>query len=317
MFERMKVKEKHFLTYDEQVDFLKNKKHLTINDEDSAKYILFRTGYFSLINGYKEMFKDCAVNQFRSGTEFEDIYRLYRFDRDLRSIFIKYILIAERNIKSSLSYHFCAVYGDRQDEYLCPSHYDNTGKKIAIIRNMLRIMSGQLRYDSDYKYIRHYMEKYGYVPLWVLMNVLTLGQLSKIYICQKGRIQIKICEDFGTIKVNEMGKMLAIMTKFRNVCAHSDRLFDFRTKDALPDLNIHDRLLIPKEQGRYQYGKNDLFAQVIILKLLLAQDEFRHFLCNLKGAFRKYPVGTDVFNKMGFPENWERIGRIKKFVKTN
>ena len=26
--------------------------------------------------------------------------------------------------------------------------------------------------------------------------------------------------------------MLAVMTKFRNVCAHSDRLFDFRTKDA-------------------------------------------------------------------------------------
>ena len=34
--------------------------------------------------------------------------------------------------------------------------------------------------------------------------------------------------------------MLAVMTKFRNVCAHSDRLFDFRTKDALCDMKIHE-----------------------------------------------------------------------------
>ena len=49
--------------------------------------------------------------------------------------------------------------------------------------------------------------------------------------------------------------MLAVMTKFRNVCAHSDRLFDFRTKDALCDMKIHERLFLPREQGRYVYGK--------------------------------------------------------------
>ena len=49
--------------------------------------------------------------------------------------------------------------------------------------------------------------------------------------------------------------MLAVMTKFRNVCAHNDRLFDFRTKDALCDMKIHERLFLPREQGRYVYGK--------------------------------------------------------------
>ena len=45
------------------------------------------------------------------------------------------------------------------------------------------------------------------------MNVLTMGQLSKIYASQKGRIQIRVCQDFGPLKVLEMGKMLAVMTK--------------------------------------------------------------------------------------------------------
>ena len=276
------MRKKGFLTYDEQIVFLKEKKNLEIQDEEYAKKILFKTGYFPLINGYKETYKNPITSQFQDGITFEDIYELYQFDNDLRSIFIKYILMLERNIKSSLSYHFCLTYGDMQDDYLDINHYDYSGKKKIVLQNMLKIIKGQLRNDSDYVYIRHYMKKYNYVPLWVLFNVLTIGQLSKIYSCQKGRVQIQVCQDFGSIKINEMIKMLAVMTKFRNVCAHNDRLFDFRTKDALCDMKIYERLSIPRKSRRYVYGKNDLFAQVIILKLLLPEDEFKTLFHELK-----------------------------------
>ena len=311
------MKKKKFLTYDEQIEFLRENKHLTIEDVGYAKKILFKTGYFALINGYKEIFKNPDTNQFRAGTSFEDLYKLYCFDNELRSVFIKYILIVERNIKSSLSYHFCDTYGDSQEDYLNIQNYDYTGKKKEVIQTMLKIMSGQIRKDSDYEYIRHYMKNYHNIPLWALLNVLTIGQLSKIYACQRGRVKIKVVQDFGSIKVNEMEKMLMVMTKFRNVCAHSDRLFDFRTRDAVFDMNIHQRLHIPKAQGRYVYGKNDLFAQVIILKLLLMEEDFREFYRELKDCFRKYPVNQEILDKMGFPENWEKIARIRKFLKTS
>ena len=310
------MKKKQFLTYDEQISFLEEKTGLMIPDKEYARKILLKIGYFPLINGYKEIFKESISDQFQNGITFEDIYELYSFDNDLRSIFLKYILMAERNIKSSLSYHFCKEYGDQQSDYLDVNNYDYTGKKKNIINKMIKIMSGQLRYDSDYVYIRHYMTTYQYVPLWVLMNVLTIGQLSKIYVSQKGRIQIKVCKDFGPLKVNEMGKILAVMTKFRNVCAHNDRLFDFRTKDALLDRNIYDRLGIPKDKGRYKYGKNDLYAQVIILKLLLVDEDFRIFFHDLKACFKKHPIYKEILVKMGFPENWEQIGRIRKYTKS-
>lgn len=307
---------KQFLTYDEQITFLEEKKGLIIHDKEYAKRILLKIGYFPLINGYKEIFKESRSKRFQKGTTFEDIYELYSFDNDLRNIFLKYILIAERNIKSSLAYHFCKEYGDLQSDYLNIKNYDYTGKKKNIINKMIKIMSGQLRYDSDYTYIRHYMNKYQYVPLWALMNILTIGQLSKIYASQKGRIQIRICQDFGPLKVNEFGKMLTVMTKFRNVCAHNDRLFNFRTKNALLDRNIYDRLQIPKEKGRYKYGKNDLYAQVIILKLLLADDDFSLFYHDLKVCFKNYPIHKKILEKMGFPENWEQIVGIEKYTKS-
>ena len=311
-----KLDKKQFLTYDEQITFLEEKKGLIIPDKEYARKILLKIGYFPLINGYKEVFKESNNDQFKRGTTFEDIYELYSFDNDLRNIFLKYILVAERNIKSSLSYHFCKEYGDLQSDYLDVNNYDYTGKKKSVINKMVKIMSGQLRYDSDYVYIRHYMTVYQYVPLWVLMNVLTIGQLSKIYASQKGRIQIKVCQDFGPLKINELGKMLAVMTKFRNVCAHNDRLFDFRTKDALLDRNIYERLQITKEKGRYKYGKNDLYAQVIILKLFLSDEDFRIFFHDLKRCFKKHPIHKEILEKMGFPENWKRIGRIKKYTKS-
>ena len=145
--------EKRFLTYDEQITFLEKEKGLIISNKEYAKKILLKIGYFPLINGYKEIFKEPINNQFQKGTSFEDIYELYDFDNDLRNIFIKYILLAERNIKSSLSYHFCKEYGDLQSDYLNVNNYDYTGKKKSVIDKMVKIMSGQLRYDSDYIYM--------------------------------------------------------------------------------------------------------------------------------------------------------------------
>lgn len=130
------MKKKGFLTYDEQIAFLREEKNLEIQDEEYAKKILFKTGYFPLINGYKETYKNPVTNQF------QDVYELYQFDNDLRSVFIKYILVVERNIKSSLAYHFCLTYGDMQDDYLDMNHYDYSGKKKIVTQNMLKIMKG-------------------------------------------------------------------------------------------------------------------------------------------------------------------------------
>lgn len=101
------LNKKQFLTYDEQITFLEKQKGLIISDKEYARRTLLKIGYFPLINGYKEVFKQSINDQFQKGTTFEDIYELYSFDNELRNIFLKYILMAERNIKSSLSYHFC------------------------------------------------------------------------------------------------------------------------------------------------------------------------------------------------------------------
>ena len=50
--------QKIFLNYDQQIEKLKNEKNLLINNEAYAKEILKQTSYYSLIGGYKDIFKN-------------------------------------------------------------------------------------------------------------------------------------------------------------------------------------------------------------------------------------------------------------------
>lgn len=135
---------------------------------------------FSLITGYKETFKNPTTGKYVDGTTFEDIYCLYQFDNELRSIFLKYMLLAERNVKSSLAYHFSAVYGENQTEYLSLSHYMPTASMQRGIQKLLRVFHYQLTYKNEHAYINHYKTKHHNVPLWIMGQVLTIGQLSHI-----------------------------------------------------------------------------------------------------------------------------------------
>ena len=68
---------KIFLNYDQQIEKLKNEKNLQINDIPYAKEILRQTSYYSLIGGYKDIFKNSTTKKYKDGTRFEDIVELY------------------------------------------------------------------------------------------------------------------------------------------------------------------------------------------------------------------------------------------------
>ena len=77
-----------------------------------VKNILSRENYYSVINGYKDIFLDEAVTKssgddyYISGTTFFQIYDVYCFDRELRHLLLRYLLQAEKNLATKLAYHF-------------------------------------------------------------------------------------------------------------------------------------------------------------------------------------------------------------------
>ncbi len=154
--------------------------------------------------------------------------------------------------------------------------------------------------------------------MWVLTNALTFGNISKMYMLLPQDIQIKVSRNYPCINESQMTSMLTVMVKFRNVCAHGERLFTYRTVDSIPDLPIHKKLGITQKGTQYINGKNDLFSVVIALRYLLNDGWYREFIKGLKALIDKYLKKHDsieeqeLYERMGFPENWRKITRYRK-----
>ena len=53
-----------------------------------------------------------------------------------------------------------------------------------------------------------------------------------------------------------MEQFLSVLTKYRNVCAHGERLFTYRTVDAIADTPLHKKLSLPQSGNQYEKGKH-------------------------------------------------------------
>lgn len=304
--------QKDFKTLDEQIEIFRNK-GLTVNDVEKAKEILLRENYF-FINGYRHIFmKSPKERYFLPGTTFDELYAFFVFDRSVRNVFFKNILIVENNLKSIMSYQLSKRYGIREKEYLKPVNFTNDAQKSRQVVDVLKKMKRQIRVNgSQHSATMHYMNNYGYIPLWILVKVLSFGIISELYNILKIEDQLAVA-DYYNLDEENFSIFLALLSNYRNLCAHEDILFDHRTQRSILDNEYHRKLNIPMMNDEYVYGKNDLYAIVIILKYMLREDQFRSFVYEidyeiaiLDGKVSTIPV-EKILNRIGFPNNWREI----------
>lgn len=303
---------KPFLTYEQQLIKLRDEKHIVIADEAETLCKLQQVGYYSLVSGYKHLFRIPAQKIYKEGTAFEELVSLYEFDEALRELFLHYLLHIERHIRSLLSYYFTEKYGEAQSSYLLKTNYNYVRKHQQGIDRLVYELQ-KLTLTTQHSYIAYQQNTYHNVPLWVLVNALTFGTLSKMYFFFPSDLQSKVSKNFAHVNEKQLGQFLTVMTKFRNVCAHNERLFSYRSKDAIPDMELHVKLGIPKERCLYQCGKNDLFAVVIAFRYLLPKQEFLEFKRTLTIQIDNFLKSTthiseeELLCAMGFPANWKKI----------
>ena len=310
------MREKTFKTLDQQINILKEK-GLVINDIDFAKKVLFKENYFFL-SGYRYLFMTkYKEKKFNDGTTFDELYSVFLFDRHIRNLMFKNILIVENNIKSITSYQLSKKYGFKEKDYLNPDNFTKDPMREKQVYDVLGKMKRQIRVNGkQHTATQHYMFNYGYIPMWILVKVLSFGLISELYLILKNEDKEAI-SNFYEIDTEEMGTYLNLLSNFRNICAHEDILYDHRTQRLISDTEFHYKLDIPKdEEGIYKFGKNDLFAMVIILKQMLEKDEFIDFLRELEyeinlldSRVNTVPLNS-ILNRIGFPDNWFEISKI-------
>lgn len=313
---------KDFKTIEEQINLLKTR-NMLFDDEEKAKKILLNNNYYNIINGYKDLFIDNAeTTKYKNNTRFEEVYALYEFDRQLRNIFLEYILKIENSLRSLIAYHFSQAYGN--DNYLVldnfetykkiNTHEDKKRKQIKFIQTLIGNINKNIAQNIENNYISHYITQYGFLPPWVLVNILTFGDICNFYRLMKQKDKIKIAIEFN-IKENVLSSLLNILCKTRNLCAHDERLYNYKYPPftGINDTNYHILLKLPKINNRYTIGKNDLFAVVIALKILLSKEDYSKFhhkifsrIMSIQSKLNTISL-NDVLKAMNFPNNWHDI----------
>ena len=306
---------KIFKTIDEQIDILKNK-GLSFEDFNNPEDVLVRENYFFL-NGYRHLFlKSSHDSTFIDGTRFSELYALFSFDRQLRNILFKNILIVENNVKSIYSYVISKNHGYKESTYLDTSIFTKDQHKIRQINDLIRKMKRQIRVNGkQHNATKHYIQNYGYLPLWIVVKVLSFGIISEVYSILTRSDQEEIASYFNA-KVEDLLVYLPVLSNYRNLCAHEDICYEHKSLVSINPTSYHSMLDIPKFDDEYIYGLNDLFSLIIVLKCVLRKEDFNMCINEisyeidvLSGKLQTINI-SKVLDRMGFPPNYKEIMKL-------
>ena len=285
------------LTYDEQIIKLENH-GLIITDKIFAKKVLSTLNYYRFA-GYIFQFKTANTDpQYKSGITFEQIYKIYKFDEALRHILRKYIEIAEVYYRTQISYVFShakcteSPYNQHYDE---TNFYNKNGYNEVL--NNIEKEKGHYR---DSLVVKHHKKKYsGKMPLWVIVEIMSLSNISKLYSCMYYSEQNAIASEVGTSR-SVLINHLHCISVLRNKCAHAARLYNtvFNPPAKLP----------PSFLKRHPAFKNNTFFAYILILVQRLPDivSKMQFCCDLNTVIEYYSEDIDL-SLIGFLPGYELI----------
>ena len=128
----------------------------------------------------------------------------------MRELLLKYILKIERHLRSMLSYYFSEKHGAC---HFSLSQQEELFKQSAKSRRTLSRLIGTLEKlaneSCDYPYINHQRQVHKNVPLWVLINGMSFGDLSQnSYPLVTPDIRAKVSQNFDMVNEKELGSVL-------------------------------------------------------------------------------------------------------------
>ncbi len=320
------MSEKVFKSYRQQINILRSRGMVIGKGSQGSRVmrILERENYYNVINGYKDFFLDLRATAttdevYKKGTTFDEVYALHNFDRELRNIYLKYLLKIENTFKTVIAHEFSKKYG--HDNYLKIENFDNSNEQkissaIKLIGDIQQEIARQM--SKHHQVVTHYMTEHGYIPLWVLVNVLTFGKIENFYKNMKSVDKTTVARQFN-LQPNEFGKFMHMLALARNKCAHDERFFDIKFRESIHTRGIRNFNLlgiVRATDGSYTYGTNDAYALAIMFALLLSKTDLRDFISSMRNLFNKLQkqLKTISSNKimlaMGFGSNWTNLTKL-------
>lgn len=278
---------KDFKTYAEQVQILLSR-GLNISDPVYAEQILRQTNYYRL-SAYSLSLRH--NDKFKNGVSFENIYELYIADAAFRRIIMHYCFCVEIAFRSYLAYYIGEHFGPLG--YMDDTNFDNSNYHASFMKDLDECVR-----RSDDVFIEHHKRNLNSVfPVWVIVEVMTFGTISKLFKNMHSGDRTAISKTYIGYGRKYVENWLQCCAYCRNVAAHGGRFYN-RFLRANP----------VRISAKDYPGVNNMtaFAFIIAIYNLLPSRDYKTALVGeLDELFSKY--SSVILSKYGFPIDWKSM----------
>lgn len=314
---------KPWLSFSDQLAQLQTR-GLLVENPDAALDYLERIGYYRL-SGYwyplreidpvasEKRNRAVRLDTFVPGSRFEDVVRLYIFDKKLRLL----ALDALERIEMAVRVDVVHLLGRRD-----PRAHENPdclhGKFAKKVLNRgpdsgktehqvwlakYQTLLGRARKES---FVIHHQQQYGALPIWAACEVWDFGQLSKLFAGMKFPDQQEIAKMYGVNEDQTFSQWLRSLNFIRNVAAHHSRLWN---------MNVLERAAVPAGWATKLNNSRPFFYFCLmqqLLNVICPNSSWRHRLAALLNT--GFPEASGLFSLQDFGSfpGWEEITPWKK-----
>lgn len=258
-----------------------------------ASFLTERVNYGVLLQYCRAIEKTLSVDNSLS-----NMHDLLCFDRDLRSIIMKWIGVFEERFRAKVANEMALRMGSfahrHPDNFKDPSHYDKFKEDYEREVNQ--------KVNSNDDAVTTALKEYGELPIWVAVEVLSFGSLSKLFRNLKNKDVQHAVSDAFRIPYGTLSSWLRTLAEVRNRCAHSTPLV------------CRPIVIKPKKIPEIEVDNGSAFYAVLMLMKLTEEETIHADMRNV------YELGmvTDVVELCkdrnpeilaiaGFPSDWKAI----------
>lgn len=294
------------LDYQSQLQQLKDR-GLIIENESKALHLLEHLSYYRLSGYWYPMLSNPkSAHNFKPNSTFKNAFKMYCFDRELKSLIMTEIEKIEVAVRAKMIYTMSMRNGAFW--YMNSALFNDRSKLATSISNLRREFS-----RSDETFIKTFKGKYTdpLPPSWMILEVTSFGTLSNLYSnLLPGHDKRDIASYFG-VDETTFQSWLHSFTYVRNVCAHHSRLWNKKMSISpqVPLTPLHPfitRTTIPNRNPTLPSVLNNnkvYFLLSILIYLLNTINPNHTFKQKLYILLKKYPMIH--LPAMGFPQDWE------------
>jgi abortive infection bacteriophage resistance protein len=290
------------LSFEQQAQRLLDRGLLGIEKKDLIHY-LSMVNYYRL-SAYWYPFKLIDPNNgkesFAPEIVFENIWRRYTFDRQLRLLIMDAVEYVEVAILRTRMVELCTLkhgpFG------YCDIRSYNPGFNQGEFDHLMKeIAEGVNR--SNEEFVIRFQGKYTSepnLPLWMAVEVMTFGQLFTLFRHLDWPEQKQLARVYN-LHPPVLISWLKTLNYIRNVCAHHGRLWnrELPIRPAIPEYKHRPEFHIPRSiDNRRVYAVLTLLRY--LLRIIDTQNDWQVRLEKLLHTYPDIPI-----HSMGFPTDWK------------